>query len=110
MPGSASSPRVPRWRSAWGWRRRRSGLGSGWSQAVLVVNGDPVRRDGALRLLELQGAPADLLVQEVLHRIFLMGIAGPRPWLWPEIGDVVRCAAQLQRHEMIQLILAQPLA
>src|SRR5512143_3018029 len=64
----------------------------------------PVRSDLQLRLLQRHLSAAQLIVQVVLHLVFFVE-AGPRVGgLRPQVGNVVG-AAQLQRNEVIDLVL-----
>ena len=59
----------------------------------------------ALALGQADLARADLGVQVVLDRVDLVG---PRPALGPEVLRVVRRAAELERDEVILLVVGRP--
>src|SRR5579872_4041605 len=79
-------------------------------KSAAAVHAKPVSRDRALRIGELHGATADLLVQEILDRVFLMRISVTGPWFGPEVRHVGGCAAQLQANQVVELVIPEALA
>src|SRR5712691_624508 len=89
FPGRASQLRVGLaarlGRRTRGLRRRR--------EALVAVDGEPVRGDHALGVCERDRAAADLALQVGLYGVLLMRVGVTRPELGPEVGDIGRRAA-----------------
>ena len=74
-----------------------------------MVDSWRVSRDLALRLDELDAAAADLAVEERLDGVFHMGIRLTIPRLRPQIGDVLRRTAELERHQVVKFVVGEAL-
>src|SRR6185312_16686924 len=75
---------------------------------ISAIGGDPIRRDGALRLGQRQVAGADLVMEEffeivLARRIPRLGVEGFRPEILAHIG-----AAEAERDQMIDLVMPMP--
>src|SRR5207245_4649090 len=88
-------------------------------QDLLLVLLEPIRRDDGLRRVERKRARANFMMERVLHRVFGLGPdelrrerAAGGQWLVegaahlrPEVLRVPRVAAQLERDQVIFLIM-----
>src|SRR5579884_4464174 len=89
------------------WRRARRVLARAGSSDVPPVRGDPIRRDQSPRPSERDSPCADPVVQHTLERV--LRIRRPAS-LGPEVPQIERRAAELERDQVVELVAPEAMA